>query len=372
MTKMNASNTATFMLSSLTMSMLLAQYGHAQMPRVGTAIENIAYASYMLQGVEKKATSNTVNITVSALYAIHLTTPIAQEIEPSQLVIWSNTLTNNSNTTARIDLSTVDITGLSNVKIYIDSNQNGQFDSSDSEFSQSILLQPGESVDLWVVATASSSLTNGQKLDLPINAVVVEDNEATANAIDSANVVIPELVATKEVQQQSFDPDNASDYDLDYILRIQNNASRNATPIDVTVDGQTQQMVLLVDEIPANTTFKSARPTNPQAQVLYKTGANSYSTTAPSDLTTIDQLVVGFPTIAANSTEQVDFVVTMNSGIAQTTVNNVFNVEYATTGGEKVTPSNQVSTTVSGTANIYSKTSDFSTILGSGTAERPL
>ena len=373
-TKLQTSQKTTFILSALTMSMLLAQYGNAAMPSANSTIQNIAYATYFVDssGVAQTATSNAVEINVSALYAIHLTTPIAQEIEPSQLVIWSNTLTNNSNTDATVSLSTFDITGLSNVKIYIDSNKNGQFDSSDPEFTQYILLQPGESVDLWVVATASSSLTNGQKLDLPIKAVVVEDTDATASAIDSANVVIPELVATKEVQQQSFDPDNASDFDLDYTLRIQNNASKAATPIDVTIDGQTQQMVLLVDEIPANTTFKSARPTNPQAQVLYKTGANSYSTTAPSDLTTIDQLVVGFPTIAANSTEQVDFVVTMNSGIAQTTVNNVFNVEYATTGGDKVTPSNQVSTTVSGTANIYSKTSDFSTILGSGTAERPL
>ncbi|WP_374297434.1 SdrD B-like domain-containing protein [Acinetobacter sp.] len=373
-TKLQTCQKTTFVLSALTMSMLLAQYGNAAMPSANSTIQNIAYATYFVDssGVEQTVTSNAVEINVSALYAIHLTTPIAQEIEPSQLVIWSNTLTNNSNTPARVSLDTVDITGLSNVKIYIDSNKNGQFDSSDPEFTQYILLQPGESVDLWVVATASSSLTNGQKLDLPINAVVVEDTDATASAIDSANVVIPELVATKEVQQQSFDPDNASDFDLDYTLRIQNNASKAATPIDVTIDGQTQQMVLLVDDIPANTTFKSARPTNSQAKVLYKTGANNYSTTAPTDLSTIDQLVVGFPTIAAKTTEQVDFVVTMNSGIAQTIVKNVFNVEYATTGGQKVTPSNQVSTAISGSSKIFNKSSDFSTILGSGTAERPL
>ena len=238
-TKLQTCQKTTFVLSALTMSMLLAQYGNAAIPSANSTIQNIAYATYFVDssGVEQTVTSNAVEINVSALYAIHLTTPIAQEIEPSQLVIWSNTLTNNSNTDATVSLSTFDITGLSNVKIYIDANQNGQFDSSDPEFTQYILLQPGESVDLWVVATASSSLTNGQKLDLPIKAVVVEDTDATANAIDSANVVTPELVATKEVQQQSFDPDNASDFDLDYTLRIQNNATRAATPIELAVDG---------------------------------------------------------------------------------------------------------------------------------------
>lgn len=373
MTKMNACTKATFMLSSLTLSMLLVQHGHADVPAAGTAIQNIAYANYTLpDGTEKKTLSNTVEISVSALYAINLTTPIAQEIEPNQLVIWSNTLTNNSNTRATIALNTIDTTGLSNVKIYIDSNNDGQFDSSDQEFTQNISLNVGESVNLWVVATASSSLSDGQKLDLPIKAVVLEDLDVTDEAVDSAFVMIPQLVATKAVQQQSFDPDNSTDYDLDYTLQVSNKSARAAQPIEVMIDGQSQKMVLLVDDIPANTTFKSARALNTQAKVLYKTGNNSFSTTAPTDLSTIDQLVVVFPNIAANTTEQVDFVVTMNSNIAQTTVNNTFNVSYATTGGNKVEPSNTVSTAVTGRAKIYNKTSDFNTVIGTGSTERPL
>lgn len=53
---------------------------------------------------------------------------------------------------------------------------------------------------------------------------------------------------------------------------------------------------------------------------MYKQTGNNYTTTLPSDLSKVDQLVVGFPQIDANTTEQVDLTVTMNRNIAKTTV----------------------------------------------------
>ncbi len=363
-----------FMLSTLTISILSAQYSHAaNIPEVGSTIQNVAYATFTAaNGKEQKSVSNTVEVNVSALYAITLTTPPVLDTEPNVRVIWANTLSNNSNAPVSVQLDAVTINELNNIKIYIDTNKDGQFDTTDQQVMQPVSLKVGQSVNLWVVATTNSNLTEGQQFNLPIKATVIEDTNATANAIDSAISYGAKLVATKEVQQKTFEPSVSANYDLNYTLNISNQGKKSARPIDVMVDGQTQKMVLLVDELPPNTTFKSALAKNAQAKILYKLANNSYSTIAPSDVTQINQLVVGFPQIAANTSEQVDLVVSMNRNIAKTTVKNTYKVSYAVTDSQKDILSNVASTLVSGSADITNNSSDFKSILATGSVNKPL
>ncbi|CAB1220240.1 hypothetical protein SFB21_2574 [Acinetobacter bouvetii] len=363
-----------FMLSTLTISILSAQYGHAaNVPEVGHAIKNIAYATYIApDGKSEQSVSNTVEVNISALYAITLTTPPVLDVEPSTKVIWANTLSNNSNAPVNVLLETLAINELSNVKIYIDTNKDGQFDTNDQQVTTSVPLQIGQSVNLWIVATTNSNLTEGQQFNLPIKASVVEDMNAIATATDSAISYDTKLVATKEVQQKTFEPSASANYDLNYTLNISNQGIKPAQPIDVMVDGQTQKMVLLVDDLPPNTTFKSALAKNAQAKVLYKLASNSYSTIIPNDVTQINQLVVGFPQIAANTTEQVDLVVSMNRNIAKTTVKNTYKVSYAVTNSQKDVLSNVASTVVGGSANITNNSSDFTSILATASVKKPL
>lgn len=370
-----------FMLSTLAISILSAQYGHAaNIPEVGSTIQNIAYATYIApNGIQQQSVSNAVEVSVSALYAITLTSPPVQDIEPNVRVIWANTLSNNSNASVNVQLEAVTINELSNIKIYIDSNKNGQFDANDQQLITTVPLQVGQSVNLWVVATTSSSLKEGQQFNLPIKATVVtnqatvvDDTNATATAIDSAISYGAKLVATKEVQQKTFEPSATANYDLNYTLSISNQGQKAAKPTDVMVDGQLQKMVLLVDELPANTTFKSAQAKNVQAKILYKLANNSYSTIAPNDVTQINQLAVGFPQIAANTSEQVDLVVSMNRNIAKTTVNNTYQVSYAVTDSQKTILSNTASTVVGGSANITNNSGDFKNILATGSVNKPL
>lgn len=362
------------MLSTLTISILSAQYSHAaNIPEVGSTIQNVAYATFTAaNGKEQKSVSNTVEVNVSALYAITLTTPPVLDTEPNVRVIWANTLSNNSNAPVNVQLDAVTINELNNIKIYIDTNKDGQFDTTDQQVMQPVSLKVGQSVNLWVVATTNSNLTEGQQFNLPIKATVIEDTNATANAIDSAISYGAKLVATKEVQQKTFEPSASANYDLNYTLNISNQGKKSARPIDVMVDGQTQKMVLLVDELPPNTTFKSALVKNAQAKILYKLANNSYSTIAPSDVTQINQLVVGFPQIAANTSEQVDLVVSMNRNIAKTTVKNTYKVSYAVTDSQKDILSNVASTVVSGSADITNNSSDFKSILATGSVNKPL
>lgn len=372
--QIRACQNMSFMLSTLTISILSAQYSHAaNIPEVGSTIQNVAYATFTAaNGKEQQSVSNIVEVNVSALYAITLTTPPVLDTEPNVRVIWANTLSNNSNAPVNVQLDAVTINELNNIKIYIDTNKDGQFDTTDQQVMQPVSLKVGQSVNLWVVATTNSNLTEGQQFNLPIKATVIEDTNATANAIDSAISYGAKLVATKEVQQKTFEPSASANYDLNYTLNISNQGKKSARPIDVMVDGQTQKMVLLVDELPPNTTFKSALAKNAQAKILYKLANNSYSTIAPSDVTQINQLVVGFPQIAANTSEQVDLVVSMNRNIAKTTVKNTYKVSYAVTDSQKDILSNVASTLVSGSADITNNSSDFKNILATGSVNKPL
>ncbi|MGA6137080.1 SdrD B-like domain-containing protein [Acinetobacter dispersus] len=372
--QIRACQNMSFMLSTLTISILSAQYSHAaNIPEVGSTIQNVAYATFTAaNGKEQQSVSNTVEVNVSALYAITLTTPPVLDTEPNVRVIWANTLSNNSNAPVNVQLDAVTINELNNIKIYIDTNKDSQFDTTDQQVMQPVSLKVGQSVNLWVVATTNSNLTEGQQFNLPIKATVIEDTNATANAIDSAISYGAKLVATKEVQQKTFEPSASANYDLNYTLNISNQGKKSARPIDVMVDGQTQKMVLLVDELPPNTTFKSALAKNAQAKILYKLANNSYSTIAPSDVTQINQLVVGFPQIAANTSEQVDLVVSMNRNIAKTTVKNTYKVSYAVTDSRKDILSNVASTLVSGSADITNNSSDFKSILATGSVNKPL
>ena len=268
--QIRACQNMSFMLSTLTISILSAQYSHAaNIPEVGSTIQNVAYATFTAaNGKEQKSVSNTVEVNVSALYAITLTTPPVLDTEPNVRVIWANTLSNNSNAPVNVQLDAVTINELNNIKIYIDTNKDGQFDTTDQQVMQPVSLKVGQSVNLWVVATTNSNLTEGQQFNLPIKATVIEDTNATANAIDSAISYGAKLVATKEVQQKTFEPSASANYDLNYTLNISNQGKKSARPIDVMVDGQTQKMVLLVDELPPNTTFKSALAKNAQAKIL--------------------------------------------------------------------------------------------------------
>lgn len=356
------------MLSTLTMSILSIQHTHASnVPSLGTAIQNVAYANFVdAHNQQQQSISNAVSVNVLALYAIALTTPPIQNVEPNTRVIWANTLSNQSNAPIHVELEAVNNLQLNNVKIYIDSNKNGEFDSTDQAVTTQVALESGQSVDLWVVATTNSDLSEGKQLNLPIKATVIEDTQVTTSAVDSAIGSTAQLVASVDVQQKTFTPSTTANHDLNYTLNVSNQGKNTARPIDVTVDGQTQKLVLLAGDVPANTVFKSANAQNSQAKILYKLSGNTYTTIAPSDLTQVSQFVIGFLGMAPSTSEKVDLVVTMDPYIAKTTVNNSYKVFYAGSNGSKEVASNVASTVVSGLTQISNNSLDFKNVVLTG------
>ncbi|RYY80955.1 MAG: DUF11 domain-containing protein [Moraxellaceae bacterium] len=354
----------------------MAQQAYAIAPVIpvaGVAIKNTAYATYISpEGKTRNTESNTVQVEVAALYAISLTQPATQEIEAGARVVWLNTLTNTSNTQASINIEKLAASGLSNIKIYIDKNKNGQFDAQDEILSGSIVLDRLQSVNLWVVATAATNLQDQQQLNLPIKAVVVEDSNVTATATDSLMAYLPQLYASKSVDVENFTPGSGKSYELNYTLTLENKGSQAIRPTRIFVDGQAQDMVVMIDALPANTTYKNAQSSNAKALILFKTGDNTFTRQQPSNLKDINEVVVAYPAIEAHSIERVQLSVSMNDNIASTTLNNQFAVKYQLATGEKTTLSNIAKTVVSGKSEISNNSGNYNRILATGSLNKPL
>ena len=375
-TKNNACHQATFLLSALATSIVLAQQGYAAalvIPEAGVDITNTAYAVY-LDPLKQKVTtqSNTVQVNVAALYSIAFTTPTIQKVEVGSRVIWLNTLTNTSNTRAKVQIDQLSLSGLNNIQIYIDSNKNGQFDSSDQLLTDSIQLERLQSVDLWVVATTDNTVPSRQQLDLPIKAYVVENPTTTASVTDSLVAYLPNIVIRKSVDQETFTPGVSKNYDLKYTLSVENKGDNPISPTSVMVDGQTQALTLIVDTLPANTIYQTAQSNNPNAVVLFRTGSNSYTRQQPADKTLINEVIIGYPAIAAGAVENVQLTVKMNDNIAQTTLKNQFQLKYKVATGETTLLSNLAQTVVGGQSEISNNSGNFSKILATGTLNKPL
>jgi uncharacterized repeat protein (TIGR01451 family) len=371
---------ATFVLNALAASVLLAQHAHAVTgaPEAGYFIDNTAMAVYNdVDGKSQTLKSNPVSVKVAELYALELTQPVVQHIDAGSSVLWVNQLTNRSNTAADFSVTAVAPTALDNIRVYIDLNKNGLVDATDTLVVDAIHLLRDEVVQLLVTAETRSDLTASQQVDLPLTATVTQDTAVSALAVDSLIAVIPELVAIKTVDKDTVDLTTATEQvHLTYQLSVENRALTDARRLPILIDGQPANAVLIRDALPANTTYVSALASNPTAQIVFATStADSYTSTLPTNLDSISELIVAYPNgIASKATESVTLDVAMRSSLGSTTLSNTFNVQYANvTSTVQTRPSNTVTTTVKGKAEtILPKTPDYTQNLNTGTPNLPL
>lgn len=227
---------ATFLLSTLTASILASHYSYAMAPEVDTKINNTASATYNNFDHKPQSTSsNTVDINIAALYAVNLTSAPLETVEIGKQVVWSNELTNNSNAPVHIKINPSEINGLNNVKVYLDTNQNGEFDNNDQIIDQTILLQPGQKVGIWVVATTALDLTDNQQLNLPISAYIIEspDSSINAQATNLVRVVIPKKSVLFVKKSASVSSAEIGDF-ADYTITVANRSNNNADNVSMT------------------------------------------------------------------------------------------------------------------------------------------
>ena len=371
---------ATFLLSTLTTAILSSQYAFAdasavaKAPTAGLNIDNIAYADFSgSDGSHQTVSSNKVSVSITALYVINLAPVPMQKVEAGSRVIWSTTLTNNSNAPVQVSFEELKQANLSNIKVYVDSNQNGEFDSNDQLINQSLPLAVGQQVGLWIIATTNTALTNNQPIGFPLVAHIAEDNTVKAATDLVLQLVAPKLELTQTVDRSSIDPTNTKNFDIRYTLQMTNAGTSAINPTPVTIDGQMRSMVLLVNPIPANTTYKFLTLNNPNAVMLYRTGPNSYTTQPPADLSTLSEIIVAYPVLASQQTERLSLTVTMNSNAAQIIIDNQFGVLYNNAAGQsQQLQSNTVNIPVTGKPSIAITSGDFKTVIQSSPLGIPL
>lgn len=365
--------------SAFASALLFSQQSAAAMPMAGETIQNIAYASYEvsdsnggqhLQAIQ----SNPVNVLVREHYALDLLPDTVKQVEVGSKVIWLNELNNLSNASAWIDFLTDPMTGLSNIKIYLDANHDGVLDMTDVLVEDGLQLDPNQTVYLWVVADTSQQLADQSEIGVPVTAFIREQPDIRDQVEDRVKVVQPKLNIEKAVDQTLLQ-DTREAQVLNYTLTVSNTADLAVLPTQVNVDGQMQSWLIVEDPIPANTTFEQlhVKEQHLDVEILHRIAEGQYSTHLPEDKTKIGYAVVAYKTpFAAQQKSQIQLTVKTNPRLSYTTLKNEAYVLHQAANQNKKTTSNRVETQVLVPASIESTTGDFSHTLPTGRINEPL
>lgn len=369
----------TLSLSALASALFFAQHGHAAMPMAGQMIQNIAYASYEVSDSNggqllRTTQSNAVNVEIAKFYGLELFPDQLQQVEAGSKVIWLNQVTNTSNTQAWFDFQTAPVNHLSNLKIYLDANQDGVLDISDTLIKDGLELQSNQTVHLWVVADTSLQTPDQAKLELPLTAQIREEPQQQKTVQDPIQVFEAKLKIEKAVDQ-SLLTINQQAQTLNYTLTVTNSASLAVSPATVTVDGQKQSWMIVEDPLPANTIFEDIQVSDPASNtlVLHKLAEGQYSSHLPQDKSQIGHAVVAYKQpFAAGQKSEIKLKVKTQPTISYTTLVNGAYVLHQKGQVDQKTLSNKVETKVMGQPTLESTTNDFKISLYTGKVNEPI
>src|SRR5690606_4153219 len=152
-------------------------------------------------------------------------------------------------------------------KIYLDANQDGVLDISDTLVKDGLELQSNQTVHLWVVADTSLQTPDQSKSELPLTAQIREEPDQQKTVQDPVQVFEAKLKIEKVVDQQLLTINHQAQT-LNYTLTVTNSASLPVLPATVTVDGQKQSWLIIEDPLPANTVFEEIQVSDPVSNIL--------------------------------------------------------------------------------------------------------
>lgn len=308
-------------LNQLAASIALAAGGVALMPTAqaaaptaGSNISNIATASYTDgNGASKTVTSNEVKTTVLQVSSFTLVADRNATINPNGTATLSHTLTNTGNGTDTFTLSVSQLSGdnfdLTNVHIYLDSNQDGVPDNNTDI--TSVTLTANQSVGIIVVSTVPVTQTDGQKAQYTLNATAGFDTSVTGFNTDTVTV---SAGASMQIQKSASVASVAPNGDITYTLTYKNTGN-GAAPF-----------VTIQDTLPNTVTYNLGSG-------LWSGSSTALTDAAGGDPAGIDYrydsgsktVYVSLTNVPANSTGTVKFTVKANAG-NNSTVNNTASI----------------------------------------------
>jgi len=238
----------------------------------GTQIKNTATVTYEdADGNTFTALSDESIVTVAQVYSATLGVDQTSVVAPGQLVALPYTLTNTGNGTDTYTLSAAngypgagDSLDSSDIKVFIDSNNNGLVDAGEVEATSVTLTGDGsasDSVDLLVQVAVPATALENDTLGVVLNAtsangIVTDVTTGAVGGVDAADNTNHGLLtvtgdAVLDITKSVTNVDTAANQ-ITYQVTVSNNGNAPATN------------VIVIDGIPANTTFVSATATGLQ------------------------------------------------------------------------------------------------------------
>ncbi|HEX8832658.1 MAG TPA: SdrD B-like domain-containing protein, partial [Abditibacteriaceae bacterium] len=162
--------------------------------------------------------------------------------------------------------------------------------------------------------------------------LLVASSTKATTLTDSNTDIVRTVPGVAVTINKSVAPDTARPGDLlTFAVNVASTGSLAPDPIDVTINGAAQKMVMLRDVIPANTTFADWTDSPADATRLYHVGGaalNSYVSAAPSDPGAIDAIALGLPVYgSANRLLRLAFRVRINDN-ASSEISNIAELRY--------------------------------------------
>jgi len=203
----------------------------------GTDIVPEATADYIGNGDPIDGSGG--DMTVAQAYAVIVGADDSESADPSDVVVYAVTVTNDGNGTDSFDLTTSDDSSWT-WTIYKDINENGVYDSgTDTETTNTGSLAQDSVLYLLVRATVPAGEEDAAVNAMTLTATSVGDGSETDEGVFTVTVTAPLLALTKSVDKASAAPGDT----LTYTISIVNSGSGQATTVVIT------------DSAPTNTTY---------------------------------------------------------------------------------------------------------------------
>ena len=148
-------------------------------------------------------------------------------------------------------------------------------------------------------------------------------NQATAGYVDfssqphtrqSLPVVVLASIPVPSLSKTASATNVLAGTTVQFTLLAGNTGGTNAAAIPVVVNGVATALVVIRDAIPLQSTFVQFNNVGSGTPLYHHTGdpLQTYTTTAPGDLTQVDAIAVGYPTLPVGATPTITFTVLVN------------------------------------------------------------
>ncbi|RYX85271.1 DUF11 domain-containing protein [bacterium] len=304
--------------------------------RAGTSVTNRALGSYTDgdTGYSSVLQSNIVSAEVQPLEALALTPNQSVQVPVGAPITLAHRLINTGNTTSSYKISISNASGdnfdVSDLKLFRDLNDNGIADVGEPEVNaQPPILDMDESVSLVICGIIPGSALADTNAKIKLNA------ETIAQGVKASNT--DTLTVVSALSLQVFDaaslPEAKPGDSVTFTISALNRGASAPMPVAVSVDGVTRNLVLLRDQIPANTSLTTYINKGTGLALYHRLGdpEHTYLTHAPQDLDSVDAIAYAVPSFAAGNTIQASFTVKLHHNI-NSEIRNMAHLVYGESG----------------------------------------